>query len=190
MTPDGRFEQALAISFDFDGVLSTLVLGRRWAKTRPQRPPVPFLSPAAKAFKTGLAVLTQRWRRPYPQAGDGLRRLSSSGRTLYLLTSRTEERIPPAERWLDRQAWRGLFTGLFFNVGREAADAFKAEMLRAQPIDVHVDDDPDTVAYLAGLFPDKLFVHLDHQHGPSPQGPNIAAVRDWQELVDLFGSSC
>jgi hypothetical protein len=187
MAGDQSFHKVGAISLDFDGVLSTLVLGRRWVKTHQRRPPVPLLHPAALALGGGVAWMTQRWRKPYPQADDVLRRLRSSGKTLYLLTSRTAERIPPAERWLVQLGWRPLFERLLFNVDGQEADRFKERMLREHPIDVHIDDDPETVAYLAGLFPDKLFVHLDHQHGLSPQGSNIAAVQGWQEMIDLFG---
>ncbi len=47
------------ISFDFDGVLSTLVLGRAWEKTREKKRPVPVLSPAVRGLKRGLAALTE-----------------------------------------------------------------------------------------------------------------------------------
>jgi hypothetical protein len=187
MVQDRRFEQARTISLDFDGVLSTLILGRRWIKTHARRPPVPLLSPAGRVFRTGLAVLTQKWRKPYPHAKDVLQRLRSSGRTLYLLTSRTAERIAPADRWLDRQGYRGFFERLLYNAGGEDADTFKARMLREHPIEAHVDDDPETIARLAGLFPDKLFVHLDHRPGRGPRAANIVAVRDWPELAVLFG---
>jgi uncharacterized HAD superfamily protein len=187
MSLDIRFAQARTISLDFDGVLSTLVFGMRWLKTRARRPPIPLLSPVARAIRGGLAVLSQRWRKPYRHAEDVLHQLRSSGKTLFLLTSRTDERIAPAERWLDRLAWRGFFAGLLFNVDGEDADTFKAKMLREHPIDVHIDDDPKTVAYLAGLCPEKLFIHLAHQYSRSPRGANIVVVRDWKELVEVFG---
>jgi FMN phosphatase YigB (HAD superfamily) len=187
MTEDRRFEQARSVSLDFDGVLSTLILGRRWAKTHAGRPPVPLLTPAVRALRAGVACLTQRYRKPYPHAEAVLRALRSSGKELYLLTSRNGERIAPAERWLERRAWRGFFERLLFNVEGEDADAFKAKMLREHPIDVHIDDDPETVARLAALFPGKLFIHLDHQPGRGQGGKNIAVVADWQELAELFG---
>ena len=180
--------QSRTISFDFDGVLASLVLGKRWAKTRKKKSPIPLVSPVARALKLGVESLTERFKKPYPHAAETLERLRTAGLTLYVLTSRADERIAAAERWLDRRAWRGFFERLYFNVDGEDADAFKAGVLRAHPIDIHVDDDPGTIAHLAPLFPDMLFVHLDHERGRSPRGANIVAVEDWAELAGLIFS--
>lgn len=182
-----RFVQARSISFDFDGVLSSLVLGKRWAKTHRKKAPIPLVSPVVRALKVGIESFTERLRKPYPHAAETLERLRTAGLTLYVLTSRADERIAAAERWLDRRGWRGFFERLFFNVEGEDADAFKAGILRAHPVDIHVDDDPGTIAHLAPLFPDMLFVHLDHERGRSPGGANVVAVQDWPELAALFG---
>jgi len=187
MADPRRSVQARSISFDFDGVLSSLVLGKRWAKTREKKAPIPLVTPVVRALKAAVESLTERLRKPYPHAAETLEHLRSAGLTLYVLTSRADERIAAAERWLDRRGWRGFFEQLFFNVGSEGADAFKAGILRAHPVDIHVDDDPGTIAHLAPLFPDMLFVHLDHDRGRSPRGANIVAVQDWAELAGLFG---
>ena len=81
------------ISFDFDGVLSTLVLGRTWEKTRAKKRAVPIFTPAVRGLKHGLAALTEGFRKPLPGAEEALRELRASGLTLFLLTSRTGERI-------------------------------------------------------------------------------------------------
>jgi len=180
--------QSRSISFDFDGVLASLVLGKRWAKTRKKKSPIPLVSAAVRALELGVGSLTERFKKPYPHAAETLERLRTAGLTLYVLTSRADVRIAAAERWLDRRAWRGFFERLYFNVDGEDADAFKEKVLRAHPIDIHVDDDPGTIARLAPLFPDMLFVHLDHERGRSPRGANIVAVEDWAELAGLIFS--
>ena len=188
MANPGRSVQARSISFDFDGVLSSLVLGKRWSKTRRKKAPIPLVSPVVRVLKVGIESFTERLRKPYPHAAETLERLRTAGLTLYVLTSRADVRIAAAERWLDRRAWRGFFERLYFNVDGEDADAFKEKVLRAHPIDIHVDDDPGTIAHLAPLFPDMLFVHLDHERGRSPRGANIVAVEDWAELAGLIFS--
>jgi hypothetical protein len=180
------FDSARSISLDFDGVLSTLVLGRTWAKTRKRRDLGPLLTPAVRVLKAGLAFTTEGLRKPVPRAQEVLTELRSADKTLFLLTSRTDERIAAAERWLDRYAWRGLFERLFFNADGEDADSYKARVLRAQPIDIHIDDDPETVAYLARLFPEKLFIHMNIYRRRSARGDNIVVVHAWDEIAGLF----
>lgn len=183
-----KFGRAARVSFDFDGVLSSLVLGRAWEKTRREKRSVPLVSPAARALKRGLAALTEGLRHPLPGAEGSLRRLRASGRTLCVLTSRTGHRIAAAERWLERRGWAGLFDRLYFNVDGEDADAFKARVLGANAIDVHVDDDPETIERLARSFPDRLFVHLNSYGRRGLSGDNIVSVRGWDELRGLFAA--
>jgi hypothetical protein len=188
MADPRRSAQARSISFDFDGVLASLVLGRRWAKTRRKKPPVPVITPLFRALKRAVESLSERTREPYPGADAVLRRLRSSGRSLALLTSRADERIATAEHYLDRLGWRGLFDRLSFNTATDDADSFKEAALRAHPVDVHVDDDPGTIARLAPLFPGTLFVHLDHGGRGGAQGPNVVVVRDWAGIGALFSA--
>ncbi len=180
------FDSARAISLDFDGVLSTLVLGRKWAKTRERKDLGPLLTPAVRVLKAGLASITEGLRKPVPRAQEVLTELRSAEKTLFLLTSRTDERIAAAERWLDRYAWRGLFERLFFNADGEDADIYKARILRAQPIDIHIDDDPETLVYLARLFPEKLFIHMDYYRRKGARGENIVVVHAWDEIAGLL----
>lgn len=183
-----KFGRAAGVSFDFDGVLSTLVLGRTWEKTRLKKRTVPLVSPAVRTLKRGLAALTEGLRRPLPEAEASLRRLKASGRTLCLLSSRTGYRIAAAERWLGRLGWDGIFDRLYFNVDGEDADRFKARVLGANAIDVHIDDDPETIDHLARLFPDRLFVHLNYYGRKGLTGDNIVAVHGWDEVRGLFGA--
>ena len=48
--------QSRTISFDFDGVLASLVLGKRWAKTRKKKSPIPLVSAAVRALEGGGRV--------------------------------------------------------------------------------------------------------------------------------------
>lgn len=186
MIETGRFDRARWISLDFDGVLSTLVLGRSWEKTRDMTRPGPVGSPLFRGLKTFLASLTEGYRKPFPQAEDVLRQLRSSQKTLCVLSSRTGERIAAAERWIDKHAWDDLFERLFFNTESEDADGFKARTLRTYPIDIHIDDDPETLSHLSRLFPDKVFVHMDAYRRKSPEGDNIIVVHAWDEVARLF----
>lgn len=188
MADKGAFELARTVSLDFDGVLSSLVLGRTWEKTRTRKRRASFLSPAVRAVKNGAAALTERLRKPLPRVEEALREIRTPQRTICLLTSRTGRRIPAAERWLDRHLGAGLFERLFFNAAGEDADRFKARVLESQPIDVHVDDDPETLAVLAREFPDRLFIHLNHYRRRSPPAENIVVVAGWDEAAALFVS--
>jgi hypothetical protein len=188
MTDTSGFERARTISTDFDGVISSLVLGRAWEKTRARKKRASFLSPAVTAAKTGMAALTEGLRKPLPHAEQALREIRASQRTLFLLTSRTGPRIAAAGRWLERRLGGGLFERLFFNTEGEDADRFKARILASQPIDVHVDDDPETLALLAGEFPDRLFVHLNRYRRKSPRAGNIVVVAGWEEVAALFAA--
>ncbi len=181
-----RYAQARSISLDFDGVLSTLVLGRAWAKTRARRARIPLVTPLVRSLKTTVAALTEGLRRPFPQAEDVLRQLRASQKTLYVLTSRTGERVPAAERWLEKFAWRDLFERLFFNLEGEDADRFKAKILRSTAIDVHIDDDAETLSYLSREFPERLFVHMNCYHRNSPAADNIIVVHSWTEIPGIF----
>lgn len=181
-----RFDQARRISLDFDGVLSTLVLGKTWGKTHDKNSPIPLISPLVHGLKILVASLTEGLRQPFPQAKDVLRRLRSSQKTLYLLTSRTDERIAAAERWLEKYSWNDMFKRVFFNTEGEDADEFKAKIIRTQAIDVHIDDDFETLSYLSRQFPQKLFVHMNYYHRKSPKGDNIVIVHAWDEIPDLF----
>lgn len=174
------------ISCDFDGVLSTLVLGRAWEKARAKKGPVPLVTPVARSFKRTMASLTEGLRKPLPGAENALRRLRSAGWSLCILTSRTGERVAAAERWLDRYGWTGLFDRAFFNEDGESADPFKARVLRAQAIDVHVDDDPETLALLSRLFPDRMFIHLNFYRRKGPAAGNIVTVGGWGDVPGLF----
>lgn len=182
------FERARTVSVDFDGVLSGLVLGRTWEKTRARKKRASFLSPAVRVVKNGMAALTEGLRKPLPHAGEALRGIRSSQRTLFLLTSRTGPTIAAAGRWLERHLGGGLFERLFFNTEGEDADRFKARILASQPIDVHVDDDPETLTLLSGEFPDRLFVHLNRYRRKSPQAGNIVVVAGWEEVAALFAA--
>ncbi len=174
------------ISLDFDGVLSTLVLGRVWEKTRQKKKPIPLASSVIRGLKRGLARATEGHRKPLPGAEGALRQLRSSRKTLYLLTSRTGERIAAAERWLGRYSWNDIFERAFYNIEGEDADRFKERILRTQPIDIHVDDDPETLECLSRLFPDKLFVHMNFYRRKGPAGDNIVVVGGWDEVPGLF----
>jgi len=180
------FDQVRSISCDFDGVLSTLVLGRRWVKTRARKRAIPLLSPIGEGLKALIGALSERLRGPFPRAGEVLHRLRSSEKTLYVLTSRTGAGVGLARRWLERQGWRGLFAEEFFNVDSEDADLFKARILRTAPIDVHIDDDPETLAHLSAEFPRKLFVHMNSSKRESVTAPNVVTVRSWPELSAVF----
>lgn len=182
MTGTRGYDRARSISFDFDGVLSTLVLGRAWEKTRVRK----RASPLVHSLKNLVASLTEGLRKPFPQAEDVLRQLRVSQRTLYVLTSRTAERITAAERWLDRYAWNDLFERVFYNADGEDADRFKARIIGSQGIDVHVDDDAEALAFLSRQFPEKLFVHMNCYGRRSPAGANIVVVHSWEELPALF----
>jgi hypothetical protein len=181
-----RFDQARSISCDFDGVLSTLVLGRRWVKTKARKRTIPILSPINDGLKALLGALSEALRGPFPHAGEVLGRLRSSDKTLYVLTSRTGAGVGLARRWLERQGWRGFFEREFFNVDGEDADLFKARILRTAPIDVHIDDDPETLAHLSAEFPRKLFVHMNYYKRQSLTAPNVVTVRSWHELPAVF----
>lgn len=188
MTGTPGFDRARSISLDFDGVISSLVLGRAWEKTRGRgRRPV-FLAPAVRAVKAGLASLTEFLRKPLPQTEEAVRRLRSAELTIYLLTSRTGPRIAAAERWLERYALPAHFEKLFFNAEGEDADRFKARIIAAHPIDVHIDDDPETLVFLAGRFPERLFIHMNHYRRKSPRAANIVAVTGWGEVPALFAA--
>lgn len=186
MTGPRRYDQARSISFDFDGVLSTLVLGRAWEKTRERKGRIPLVTPLVHNLKATIAALTEGLRRPFPQAEDVLRQLRASQKTLYVLTSRTGERVPAAERWLENFAWQDLFERLFFNLEGEDADRFKAKILRSTAIDVHIDDDAETLSYLSREFPEKLFVHMNCYHRKSPAADNIIVVHSWTEIPGIF----
>jgi hypothetical protein len=188
MADTSGFERARTVSVDFDGVLSGLVLGRTWEKARARKKRASFLSPAVRVVKNGMAALTEGLRKPLPHAGEALRGIRSSQRTLFLLTSRTGPRIAAAGRWLERYLGAGLFERLFFNTEGEDADRFKARILASQPIDVHIDDDPETLALLAGEFPDRLFVHLNRYRRKSPRAGNIVVVAGWEEVAALFAA--
>lgn len=181
-----RYDEARTISLDFDGVLATLVLGRAWEKARDRKRAIPLVTPLVHGLKTLAASLTEGFRRPFPRAEDVLRQLQSSGRTLYLLTSRRGERIAAGERWLEKYGWSGLFERLFFNTAGEDADRFKAKMVGSQAIDVHVDDDAETLAHLARQFPEKLFVHMNCYRRKSPVADNIVVVHSWAEMPRIF----
>jgi hypothetical protein len=181
-----RFDRARSISCDFDGVLSTLVLGRRWVKTRDREKAIPILSPITDGLKALLGALSEALRGPFPHAEEVLRRLRSSERTLYVLSSRTGPGVGLARRRLERQGWRDLFEREFFNVDGEDADLFKARILSATPIDVHIDDDPETLAHLSSEFPQKLFVHMNYYQRESLTAPNVITVRSWRELPAIF----
>lgn len=183
-----RFDQARSISCDFDGVLSSLVLGRRWVKTKARTRRIPVLSPLNEGFKALVGSLAEALRGPFPHADEVLRGLRSSERTLYVLTSRTGSGIGLARRWLERQGWQDLFAQAFFNVESEAADRFKARILRSTPIDVHIDDDPETLAYLSSEFPEKLFVHMNCYRRKSLTAANVVTVLSWQELPALLSA--
>lgn len=186
MTAITKCRQAGSISLDFDGVLSTLVLGRAWEKTRANKRGVPVVTPLVHRLKTAVAALTEGLRRPFPAAEDALRGLRASRRTLYVLTSRTGERVPAAERWLEKFAWRDMFERLYFNLDGEDADRFKARILRSTAIDVHVDDDCETLSYLSGEFPERLFIHMNCYHRKSPAADNILVVHSWAEIPGIF----
>ncbi len=79
-----------------------------------------------------------------------------------------------------------IFERTFFNTEGEDADRFKARTVGAQAIDVHVDDDAETLAHLAGRFPDKLFVHMNCYRRKSPAAANIVVVHSWAEVPGIF----
>ncbi len=187
MTEPRRYDQARSISLDFDGVLSTLVLGRAWEKTRAHKKRIPLLSPLVHGLKTTVAALTEGFRRPFPRAEDALRELGASQRKLYILTSRTGERVPAAERWLEKFDWQDVFERLFFNLEGEDGDRFKARILRSTDIDVHVDDDSETLSYLSREFPERLFVHMNCYRRKSPAADNVIVVHSWEEIPGVFG---
>jgi hypothetical protein len=187
MADDQRYARARTVSLDFDGVLATLVLGRAWEKTRAKKKKgVPLVSPLVRRLKSFIASLTEGTRRPLPQSEDVLRRLRSPQRKLLILTSRTGEGIPAAERWLLKYRWNDFFDRVIFNTAGEDADEFKAKMVRTEAIDVHIDDDAETLAHLARQFPEKRFIHLNYYGRKSPAAANIVVVRSWDEIPGVL----
>jgi len=186
MADDQSYERARTVSLDFDGVLATLVLGRAWEKTRAKRKSVPLVSPLVHRLKSFVASLTEWSRKPLPRCEDALRQLRSSEKKLLVLTSRTGERIPAAERWLRKYRWNEFFDRVIFNTAGEDADEFKAKMVRTEAIDVHIDDDAETLAHLARQFPEKRFIQLNYYGRKSPAAANIVVVRSWDEIPGVF----
>jgi len=185
MADDPTREGARTVSFDFDGVLATLVLGRAWEKTRAKKRRVPLVSPLVHGLKSLVASLTEGSRKPLPRCEEALRQLRSSESRLLVLTSRTGGRIPAAERWLRKHRWDGFFDRLIFNTAGEDADEFKARVVRTEAIDVHIDDDAETLSHLARQFPEKRFIHLNHYGRKSPAAANVAVVRSWDEVPEI-----
>ena len=164
--------QSRTISFDFDGVLASLVLGKRWAKTRKKKSPIPLVSAAVRALELGVGSLTERLQK---EALSGTRPgdagAAPDGRADALRADLARGRADRRRGALARPPrLAGVLRASLLHVDGEDADALEELTVRAHPIDIHVDDDPGTIAHLAPLFPDMLFVHLDHERGPEPAG--------------------
>ncbi|MCK7482957.1 MAG: hypothetical protein M0C28_41960 [Candidatus Moduliflexus flocculans] len=180
----------MMISFDFDGVLGVprprAGPGRR---RRRRRSPCRSSTPVVRAVKRGLAALTEGLRQPLPRVRErparapGFRRHPLSPD----LADGRAASPPPSAGSRTPAAGRASSTASSTTTTAKTPTASRLPSSTTHPIDTHVDDDPETVACLSRLFPDKRFVRLDHyrRKGPS-SGANIATVREWDEVPALL----
>jgi hypothetical protein len=174
---------AKKLSIDCDGTIMTFFLGRGWLKREK----------TTKDKNTGLLQsllgkledqwmnLIQTFRPPTPNALKTLSAWKSRNKKLYFLTSRHPQIIPSSEKWLQKHRLSSLFEKKHFNLKKETPWVHKEKVIRQENIDLHLDDDPKTIRYLAQALPTKFFIYLSREKNPINY-PNVLTFNSWSEI--------
>lgn len=171
------------ISCDLDGVMASLIFGKVWRK-----------KPAHAVFQTNKLwkifdflenlwmILTENFRQPILGSKEALQGVKKESLSLYLLTSRSKNLIPATEHWLKKFDLYNLFDKNFFNQKYKSHKEFKAEIIKKENIDLHIDDDLETLDYLSDLFPEKTFVYFNLYNNRYLKKKNVFEIKNWKEF--------
>jgi len=182
----------MRISFDFDGVLCPTPFGRM-AVHAPHThvDPLPddyaarYAAPSRRGYARLLVeCLRFGWRRMAPDAAQVLRDLGADGHELLIVTGRSAQGEPLLRRWLRRNGLSDQVTDVQMAPPGLRPPQHKLAVARMFAVDVHIDDDPRTVFYLAGNGVPRVFL-LDHAGalGDTPLPEGVTAVHTLREFV-------
>lgn len=176
------------VSVDFDGVILQLVLGRLWRR-QPFKQKQPILGQLLAPFEFLWSYLSLTFRRQIPSSLNSLSQLKSYSIRLYLLTSRNPNDFSACRFWLNQNGYASVFDRLFFNKNSDSSLQFKLDTIRDQKINVHIDDDPVTLEFLAQSLPNTRFIHFRYYHQPTPKFSNITPCDSWPQIVKYLSQS-
>lgn len=175
-------DQRPILTVDLDGVICRppfgVNLGIRNDALDPQNsPPSALVLP--RWIGERIDSLRFDFRRPLPEAREGLRALSKL-RQIVVLTGR---RSSP-ERWLRRHELSKFVDRIVINRGQNASAHFKLRCVRELGASEHIDDDGQTVQLLANQSSARVYLR-DWPRNRDLHNPNdVTRVTDIQELAE------
>jgi phosphoglycolate phosphatase-like HAD superfamily hydrolase len=159
----------MRISFDLDGVLCVTPFGRL-AVHAPDTLVTPLPDDFARFYESPprnhvlrgmIEELRFGWRRPAHEAARTLHELRAAGHELLIVTGRSAQGEPLLRRWLRRHRLYDPIAEIRMAPVGLRPPQHKLAIAKMRAVDVHIDDDPRTVFYLARNGVPRIFL-LDH----------------------------
>lgn len=178
------------VSVDFDGVLMRMFLDTEWVKFNDsfkKRDKILLFFDKKLAFAGNyLMRLIHKFRKMTGGVSDGLKFFSEKFDNVFLLTSRRAYLADATIEWLKLHNLYSYFSGMFFREGSKLPWDFKADKVGELNVDMHVDDDRNTIKVLSEKYKEKFFVYFNCRRKKELKADNIATVYSWGELLQLF----
>lgn len=181
------------ISFDLDGVLAVWPLGVN-PGVSPRPRPVPPLPPdAASRYRDAapssplrglIEWLRFAWRRPDPDARATLEALSQRA-TLIITTGRSEAGRGVVLAWLRRHGLDPYVESIYLSPPSLRTRHHKLATLQRIGAQVHVDDDPTAIWYLARNGVQRPVFREWPSTARTETPPGVLRIRRLVELLDL-----
>lgn len=176
--------RARIVSFDFDGVLVKLFLGKLWKKPRMETTPKEktFITRCTSLFEKVFVLFSHGFRLPIPGGKNAILKMKAQGKKVYLLTSRDEASFFAAEILLKLIGYYNIFDKVIFNAGDVNPYYFKDKMVKEENIDIHIDDSTTTLKRLSKNHKSKAFIFFNYYKKNLISAANVFEIHSWKEF--------
>lgn len=176
------------ISVDFDGVVMGLFLGRLWIPIRlaPKDNPIRKMGILEQSGEVISTLFASVFRKIKPGTVESLNEIKKQGYTLYLLTARDISVKKITDSWIKSKGLEQTFTKNIYNYSNLFGIEFKVDEIKNNNIDIHIDDNSDTVEFLSKTLPDKLFIYFKYPYERHIIANNVKEARSWTEIVNIL----
>lgn len=180
-------QSKLKISFDFDGVFLSHFLNRHWVRASSLEDESDYKKNLLNTkLDTLLSFLFNSLRTEIKGSKEVIPIIESE--KLYIITSRRSTNKAQTIRWLKKRGLLNYFDDVFLNPYNLAPYLIKEKIIKKLNIDMHIDDDYDTLVKLTTRLPNVQFVYFNSMKTPHISAPNIHMVSGWEELMNYFKS--
>lgn len=112
-----------------------------------------------------------------------IRDLSKKGYPLYIISGRFGFLEDLTFAWLKRQKMEDIFRKIYLNKENLQPHLFKEKILKNLKIDLYIDDDFETIAYLASRFQKIHFYWHTEDKNTKLNVNNVTAINDLSKIL-------